>query len=142
MYAIRSYYATGEIQAILNGGQWGETPCFAPFALLECWKKAGFETYPLFDFTKTVNDAGETVYRWADDETLPLTEEGNQAAQIEGQNKNIIHVDLDDPDLSEELKIAIQAYNAVYVRGKRNDKKGHLDNIKAWLKNNYSYNFV
>ncbi len=52
----------------------------------------------------------------------------------EDQKKNILHIDLDHPNLSEELKISLQAWEAVYVGGERNDKSGHLDNIKAWLK--------
>lgn len=77
-------------------------------------------------------------YSWAED-----AEESNSEAQetkplsIGSQNKNIIHIDLDHPDLSEELKIALQAWDDIYARGERNDKLGHIDNIKAWLKKHH-----
>lgn len=53
-------------------------------------------------------------------------------------DKNIIHIDIESSNLSKELKIALQAWNAVYnSEGLSNKKIGHKKNIENWLNKNY-----
>ena len=130
---IQRGYVAGEIQAMLCEGECGEIPCFSPFVLLDHWKKAGFEVSPFFNFVKEESNTGEVKYSWVEDD-----ESKSESFTKKYTDSHIIQIDMKSNNMSEELKIALQAWNFIYnFDGIFNDKFGHLDNIKRWLIQNH-----
>lgn len=131
---------SGDLKAIKKDRENSIKWCYAnyrvsPFMFLKFIKERDlFEIPPELDYIKAVNDAGKTVYRWADNEPSTQTQGGTKEDQPASPTTNTICIDLEHPQLSEELKIAIQAWDAVYVCGELINKLGHLDNIKGWIK--------
>lgn len=110
----------GTLDYILEGDEDGGAYCFRPLILLNWAKDAGI-------------DIPDTLYCWADNDDEATDEETHGYA-----NKNQITIDLDHPNLSKELGIAFQAWDAVYnSEGGFNDKICHIGNIKNWLKDNH-----
>lgn len=72
---------------------------FNPFLLLDYLRQqAEYSIPPYFDFVKTVNDSGETDYRWADDE-VKKTKETGLAKNIPGELKNYDQIEKSTIDL-------------------------------------------
>ena len=73
---------------------------------------------------------------WKNDTPYDPCKTNHDLTESIEQNKNVI--DLNSKDMSEELKIALQAWDAIYnSEGYLNPKIGHKDNIKNWIEKNH-----
>ena len=65
-------------------------------------------------------------------------QQGSDSLKAEKDNSNnSIHIDMGSSNLSEELKIALHAWNALYNSDGFNPKFGHIDNLENWIKKHY-----
>jgi hypothetical protein len=69
-------------------------------------------------------------------EKEPQSSKRNKAEN--DNSNNTFQIDMENAKLSEELKIALHAWNVLYnSEGSFNPKLGHIDNIKTWIEKNY-----
>ena len=120
-----------------------------PFDFLEFIKRKNiFKIPPELKFIKNPSSGNVQQYIWASDypkselEKSVKSESESEKTNTSGEtynNDNVIIIDLNDDKVSKELKIALQAWKAVYTEDEGLNKKyGHIDNIKKWLFANHS----
>ncbi len=128
--AIKRAYRIGDLNSLQVLEEQG--PCFRPFELISWAKKKGIKIPEDFEIKEKIQD-GKTVYSWADES------ENNEDSPSEKTDAKRITVDLDAPDFPPELKIAFQAWNAIYNTPDGFDKKkSDKTNIERWLTENYT----
>jgi hypothetical protein len=96
---------------------------FEPFNVLEWAKGKGFKIPSPLSYA---HDQNLGKFYWIEKREMQKS-----------KSNNIIHIDMGSSNLSEELKIALQAWNALYNSDEFNHKLGHHNNIKKWLKDNH-----
>jgi len=119
-----------------------------PFEFLDfIKKKTDFKIPSRLEFSKNNPSSGDSKYFWCSDyskdgltKSVKIENEKIDTPRETDNNDNVIQINFDDDKVkvSDELKIALQAWKAIYKTDEGlNEKYGHKRNIEKWLAKTY-----